>query len=130
MRNLKNIFYVLVAICWLPLSAHCQLEAIQGFEFLRCPVGHTSSNSGPTSKHNCGNCCSSEKSQYNPNQGHQTIPAPHLILNALVSTIETEQALAEEVSFGILKAASPEIPKSWHFILRTALPVRAPSLVS
>lgn len=39
-------------------------------------------------------------------------------------------ALPIEVSLGILTAAPPEILSSRHFLSRTALPVRAPSVRS
>jgi hypothetical protein len=59
-----------------------------------------------------------------------SIPTPHLFPAILVSILDLESVSASETSFEVLTAAPPELPKSWHFIERTALPVRAPSFVS
>jgi hypothetical protein len=41
-----------------------------------------------------------------------------------------ENSLPVEVSVGVLTAAPPQLLKTWHFVSRTALPARAPSLAS
>jgi hypothetical protein len=127
-RRFRNICFALAALLWLPVSAHCQLETLPGFEFLRCSAEGVST--GDSSKHDCSNCCTVEKSQCHSSQGRLIVSAPTLFLIPMAPAPETQHSLPAEVSLGVLTAAPPEKPTSWHFILRTALPVRAPSFVS
>lgn len=126
-RHFRNIFFALAAFMWLPVSAHCQLEFVPGFEFLRCNVTPVESHS--PSK-DCGSCCSVEKSQYRADQVRLNVPAPELLPSLPVTVLPEVNSLPVEVSLGILTAAPPELPQSWHFLSRTALPVRAPSIAS
>lgn len=128
-RRFRHILFALAAFLWLPVAAHCQLESIPGLEFLRCPTGAQSS---PGTSGHCGDtgCCTAEKSQYKTEQFRVTLPAPDLLPASSVSVFEVADTLPEEVRLGILTAAPPDLPTSWQFAFRTALPVRAPSIAS
>jgi hypothetical protein len=118
---------LVVALTWVLVSSHCKIEGMPGFEFLRCATDVHESESGGDPCTDAG-CCSLESAQYHaPRQ--QEVAA--VVLVAIVATDElrvVEQSLPKEVRLGILTAAPPEIPSSWQFSLRTALPARAPSL--
>ena len=58
-RRFHNLLFALAASLWLPASAHCQLETVPGFEFLRCSVD-TGDAQQPAK--DCSNCCSVEQS--------------------------------------------------------------------
>lgn len=124
-RRFRNIFFALAALLWLPVSAHCQLEAVPGFEFLHCQEATSSA----TPK-DCSGCCAVEKSQYKTEQLRFNLSAPDVLPDLTPAVEPTVRALPAEVSRGILTAAPPELVQSWHFLSRTALPVRAPSLAS
>jgi len=126
-RRLRNIVFVLAALLWWPASVHCQLETVPGFEFLSC---ETDSSTSHGTSDDCDNCCAVEKAQYRIDNAKLSIPTPQLLPVLFVSIIDTEPALPEETCCGLLTAAPPDLPKSWNFRSRTALPVRAPSFVS
>lgn len=126
MRYFRNIVFALAAFIWLPVSAHCQLESVPGFEFLRCAT--TSQNS--QGHCNDGGCCSVEKSQYKSEQQRATLASPIFLPAVLTPILDATHSLPAEVSVGILTAAPPELPTTWHFLSRTALPARAPSIAS
>jgi hypothetical protein len=71
-----------------------------------------------------------EKSQYQAGQFRVSLPAPALFSVLIVAVLPADQAPATESASGILTAAPPQLLKTWHFLSRTALPVRAPSFVS
>ena len=117
---------MLAAVLWLPMTLHCQLESIPGLEFLAC------ASDGQNSKGDCdeGGCCAVEKSQYKSEQARLTIPSPGLLPVAFAPVLDVANTLPAEVSLGIFTSAPPELHKTWHFVSRMALPVRAPSIAS
>ena len=128
-RRFQNIVFALAAFLWLPVSAHCQLEIVTGLEFLACPTEGDCHDNQSSGRSDTG-CCSVEKSEYKSNRSLLTPPSPYFV--ALYSRIVLAAAdtLPAQVSVGILTAAPPEFLKTWHFVSRTALPVRAPSIAS
>jgi len=126
LRHFRNIFFALAAFLWLPASAHCQLESIPGLEIFQC----TAESSAAHNSCNDDGCCSVEKSQCHAKPLRITPPTPDSLPAALVPVLTRSHSLPAEVSLGILTAAPPQWVKSRHFISRTALPARAPSLAS
>ncbi|MFN3407351.1 MAG: hypothetical protein ACK45B_00010 [Limisphaerales bacterium] len=127
MRRFTNILTALAALLWLPVSAHCQLEAVSGLEFLRCVEEVPASHHAPE---DCNACCAIEKSQYRAEQIRLSAPIPELLPVFLEPILPSDAKFPAEVSVGILTAAPPELPGSWCNFSRTALPPRAPSFVS
>lgn len=125
---LRTVLVGLLAFGWVSLTFHCQLEAIPGFEFLRCSDDVTTSNeSDPCAD---DGCCSVESAKYQSFRQQKSAP---VVFGAILPTDNigaVEKSLPSEVSLGILTAAPPDLPTSWQFSHRTALPVRAPSLAS
>jgi hypothetical protein len=123
---------LLLALAWVPINAHCLLESVPGLEFVRCcadaeapspaPVGDPCKDDG---------CCTVESSHY---QVPREETAASLLLLAIlveVCPVIPEGVTLSEVATGDPPAfPPPELPSSWQFALRTALPVRAPSLAS
>lgn len=134
-RSLKNILLVFSTVAWLGMSMHCRLEAVPGFEFLACVTEsdcHNNEQSAGGQSPDTGRdgCCFVEKTDYKINQTRLTLLAPELILLSSMLVTDSADSLPAEVSPGFLTTAPPELPASWQFLSRTALPVRAPSLVS
>jgi hypothetical protein len=126
-RSLRTMLTVLLAVAWLPLTAHCQLEGIAGLEVLQCSsvtaVPSSDSHSDDTS------CCGWEFSEYRLPQSQPPVSAPlSVMVLAVLVTVDCD--LPAEVSAGIPTAAPSGSPKPWQFSLRAALPVRAPSIAS
>lgn len=125
-RSIRNIIFALAAFLWLPVSAHCQLETVPGLEFIRCP------SDSQNAQGHCSDtgCCSAEKSQCKADQVRLTLPTPDWLPVSLTPILDAANSLPDEVSVGVLTAAPPQLLKSRHFISRTALPARAPSIAS
>lgn len=118
-----------MALAWVTATAHCQFEVLAGLEFLRC----ASDVQGPTDGgDDCNDreCCSVESAKYQFSRQQEISPVVALAIVPVADSAVLEQSLPVEVSLGILTAAPPELQASWQFSLRTALPVRAPSLAS
>ena len=128
-RLLRNTLLLLLAAAWLPLTSHCKLEALPGLEFLQCADGQACHQDADVP--NDGGCCSLEAAHYFlPSQQPDVAPALLLALPAFESPLALVRGLPAPVSLGILTAAPPDLPASWQFVFRTALPPRAPSFAS
>lgn len=118
---------LLLALLWLPLTSHCQLESLTETELASCcPSSSTEDN-------DCGDkgCCTVESARYQSQRNDDLAVAPVVLLLSVIDRPSAvEDALPDEVSLGILTAAPPEHARTWHFVSRTALPVRAPSFLS
>ena len=126
---LRTAIIAVLALVWVPLTSHCRVEAMPGFEFLRCAADVQTPDEGGDPCKDSG-CCSIESAQYHALRQHEIAP---IVIVAMVGADDfgvVERSLPKEVSLGILTAAPPELPTSWQFSHRKALPVRAPSLAS
>jgi hypothetical protein len=126
-QSIKTLLVLLLALVWAPMTAHCNIESVPGFSFLTCEtdVAHE------TSPKHCGTeCCVLESSPYRSDDS-KPVSAPIAVAAILcqLELIDLQQA-AQHVPDLRLLTVPPELPKSWQFIARTALPVRAPSIAS
>jgi hypothetical protein len=128
-RHFRNLYFALAAFLWLPAAAHCQIEALTGQALFPCDSVQQAAGS-PCSDCAGGACCPVEKSQYQSGQLRVSLPAPVLFSVLMVAVLPADPATAPESASGVLTAAPPQLLKTWHFLSRTALPVRAPSFVS
>jgi len=120
---------IFMALAWVPLTSHCQIEALSGIESLRCPAGDEAPVDEGDPCRDAG-CCSFDSSKYVPGSKHDLKPIVFLASPLELLDSIPLRSLPEEVCLGILTAAPPEIHSSWQFDSRAALPVRAPSLAS
>ena len=124
-RSLR-ILAVLVALAWVPLMSHCQLESVDGLEFLGC-AADTDSLPADCSENGC---CSVERSDYQAPGHQETIPILILAPLPAGTVAGSERSSPLQAILGPLTAAPPEMSAAWQFISRTAPPCRAPSLAS
>jgi hypothetical protein len=118
----------LLALTWTLLTCHCQIEAMPGFDFLRCPAdAHASSDAGDPCKK--AGCCSIESAKYQAPRQHEHL-APIVVVATTDDSDLVERSLPKDVGLGILTAAPPENARTWQFAFRTAAPPRAPTLPS
>lgn len=129
MRIARTAIIGSVALLWVLVSSHCLFESVPGMDFFSCvdTAEHTSDES-----HGCDEeCCPVEFGDYQVQRlDHDLILHCVLLKTPSENTLNLEQSLRAEVCVGILTAAPPESCKTWQFLFRTALPVRAPSVVS
>jgi|SRR5664280_708399 len=58
-RLFKTILAVLLALAWVPLTAHCQIASINGWELLKCQAG-TETPAPDGSRCDDSSCCAWE----------------------------------------------------------------------
>ena len=129
---IRIVMVSMLALTWVLLTSHCKIEAMPGFDFLRCATDihpPTESESGGDPCKDAG-CCSIESAQYHAPRQQENATVAVVVVVPADNFGVVEQSLPKEVSLGILTAAPPELPSSWQFLSRTALPPRAPSLAS
>jgi len=121
-KSIRIIAAFVMALLWAPLTSHCQLESIPGFEFLHCPSEATSSGC-------CDDSCTTiESGSYKVPEHHNLVPLLYLVAAFHLATITETDLLAEP---GVRVVDGPiSLSSTWQFSFRTALPVRAPSVVS
>lgn len=119
----------MVVALWTTAMFHCQLEELPGFQFLACSDG---ADSAPHQDADCktDSCASVEGALYKTNNSKITVlpPAAVVVLEVFrIPAVDPDAGWIRDQQFSV---GSPELPVTWQFSLRTALPPRAPSLVS
>lgn len=127
MRLVRTWLTVLLAVAWLPLVAHCQVEGVTGLEGLRCQAITADTSSG--NSHCDDSCCGFESAQYRLPSNQTVATAPLLAVVLPVLACLADDAPAERTSL-LLATSPPQPPKPWQFSSRAALPARAPSFAS
>jgi hypothetical protein len=127
-RRFRNIWFALAAFLWLPASVHCQIESLSGFELLQC---HVASASQDANDHGCdeNDCCLVEQTDYCPGTSRVVNLFPVALWSVFFLPMEIA-ASSPAVALSNPVTSPPFLIKSWPFLSRTALPVRAPSSVS
>ena len=107
---------------WVPVTSHCQLESLPGFEFLHCPGDSGTSGC-------CDDACVIVESGAYKVPDYQNFSP----LVEVVPVVNFIVLLRMEESLEWVSCSCPaplELPSGWQFSYRTALPVRAPSVAS
>jgi hypothetical protein len=124
-KGMYQLVAIILAVLWVPIVGHCVLEKMPGLEFLQC-----AGENGQSDCDDSGDACSElENPNYKLSKTNLEVPQPefailfHLLFqDSIRNVLETQPKRLNEVP--------PEISSSWQFSLRTALPPRAPSLIS
>ena len=127
-RSLRILLTFLLAVVWIPLTAHCQIESLTGLEVLRCAGAEAGGTSGD-SHCDSGSCCSWESGDYRLPERQAPVAAPTPAMIPEITAAVTEELSPSGIA-GFRAVAVPEPPRPWQFSLRTALPPRAPSPVA
>ena len=123
----KVVAMVLLAL-WLPATMCCALEQAGVPLFAQCCVDDTAGTAPETPCTETG-CCPLESAAYKIEQTAVRVVAPSaLVLDALTTLFAGAQNLPAVPVVPVF--VPPELPVTWQFFFRTALPPRAPSLAS
>jgi hypothetical protein len=128
MRKMRAVVAGVLAALWVVVSSHCLLEEVAAFSFLSCAAA-CAGESTPASHCDDAACQVLESGQYVTSvQPKPPVVAPGIMVLDL--TVAAETRTPPELSAGVLTGAPPGLPKTWQFLLRAALPPRAPSLIA
>jgi hypothetical protein len=122
-------FFKVVALClallWVPMTSHCDLEHLPGMGFIACCE---LPQSGPHQDDDCETdvCATVESGHYKTEERAVTAPAPCLIA-LLVSPLLAASSSEEFSALPIPPSIREDLPPRWAFILRQASSPRAPS---
>ena len=125
----KCIAALLLAL-WVPVTMHCALELVPGLGFIQTCCGDDKDEAEPAD-HDCSQdlCSAIESGFYKVDDYPALAPSQALLLVFTVWNLAAEPpAITPPLSPP--DPSPPELPRSWQFSHRTALPPRAPSAVA
>jgi len=126
-NRLKTIVAMMLLALWVPITSHCLLERVSDLGFLACA-------SDDSAKGDCGNdadgCQSVESASYRSEDSQPLVSGFAFAFTWVIAVLASDSPPPSQPSPALCTDAPPDIPSSWQFALRTALPVRAPSLAS
>ncbi len=128
MKSLRTLLTLVLVALWPLVTSHCDLEALPGFAILACADEPEATHADK----NCetDTCASVESGFYKIEDAQPMVPTPSLVPSDLLTSILLSPAEPARSWPPRSDPAPPELPQSWQFTFRTALPARAPSLVS
>lgn len=128
MNRLLQIIAMLLLALWMPVTMHCDLEALPGFGFLVCG---SHPDAAPHQNADCEeDICASVESGACRMEDNQPVAFPPLALLPVATCDEFHVAPLPVASSLGAASAPPELSAGWQFSARAAPPVRAPSFVS
>ena len=132
-RRVRSMMVVVLALLWGPLMAHCDWSSLPGLEIFRCEASaadsHESAGGGPESDGRCCDerFCAVESNAYLPANPHPEFVLPPVEIDRVPAWQAVPRVSPEARDVDPPASGPPELPRSWHFLARAALPVRAPS---
>ena len=127
---LHSVVAMVMLLVWLPAQGHCLLDRAGWTSDICCPESESAESQAPVSDP-CSEkvCCNLDSPTFKVDDYRALFVGPHptpVVVLPMLAPIGT----ASLPSTCFLTFASPELPASWQFIYRTALPPRAPSIAS
>lgn len=115
---------------WLPASNHCRLEPLPGLAFLACCDHQEEATAHHDGDCDTDGCAAVESGFYKTTSGRIQPPTPILLTATLLTVLPDETRVLPVSCLSHSTAAPPDNSGGWQFAFRTALPPRAPSLIS
>lgn len=130
-KLVRNTFVFGFVFFWAMITSHCGLENIPGFSFLACESEVASSSHQPSDCGDSDSCDTVESGHYKTEDSQQAAgKAPFLTKAFVLVELSNLDAIEPATVSIVQELAPPELSPSWQFHSRTALPPRAPSLLS
>jgi hypothetical protein len=124
----KTVLILLLTLLWAAASNHCKLEQIPSLTFLAC-TDHA--EDAPTEDRGCEtDGCSFEVQLYKTENAQASAPSPTFLFTFFLSPLVDELSASAAASHFLPDAAPVVLTRVWQFSYRTALPPRAPSILS
>jgi len=123
-RCLKTVAVLWLLTLWVPATSHALLES--------AGLIHTSDSQHDDDHDAADGLCVNAASHVQAPQANLHVSFAPLVQFEvwLAATAVVDGSVLEATGPAPPGAAPPELPQTWHFISRTALPARAPSLTS
>ncbi len=128
--RLRRIFSLALLALWLPATLHCDLEAAGLGPLFHCADGHGADEHDDGASRDA--CDLLESGTFKLAANTAVLPPPALCscLLCLVAPLPTITLTPTPTGVTDRIAAPPEVARTWHFLVRAALPSRAPSLAA
>lgn len=109
---------------WVPATGHCQWENVL---MLETACGEHATTSDP-SRDCCDSSCQALENGFVKSAPQTNLDLNIAILTAVIIMLDPPESVITPGDCST--SAPPELSPRWQFVLRTALPVRAPSFLS
>lgn len=116
---------LLLALIWVPMTAHCEIKAVPGLEFLQCHCD----DANPVASCGDNECCAFETGACQPAQTHILL-CPVVDLADFLAEFSLLRDEVATLKPTVPSLPVPELAKPWQLLCRAALPARAPSSAS
>lgn len=126
-RHLQAMMGLLLALLWAPVTVHCQLETLSGFEFLKCVPAELSDCQGHDDPCETDSCASVESGDWRAEKIEIVISAPVVPDHFAPLVLDPSQPAATSHRVFPQNRA---IPKQWRLTCRTVLAPRPPPLTA
>ena len=123
----KAIFALLLLATWLPSALPCELKGIL-LPALECCSAENSGRAQKTDCKQCEICAAVPTTGYNTSEIRIVFSETSAPLIAV--EVEPVGLLFDQSLSNVFPVTAPDLPTSWQFDLRAALPIRAPSFAS
>lgn len=129
MIRFRSIVSLLLVAVWLPAISHCKLEVLPGFSFLVCG---DQADDAPHQDNDCDSdgCAQFEDGLYKTEDAQDLASVPVFVPADFLGLALERVSWPSPGLLDFPATGPPELPVTWQFSRRTALPVRAPSLTS
>jgi hypothetical protein len=125
----RAIVTMLLALCWLPATLHCGLQAVGVLaEVDSCCHHDDASDKGQPCS--VASCAEIETGRFQANTDDVKVPAPVWLADFAPLVLALELVTREGEPEAAVATAPPELLPTWQFERRTAPLSRAPSLRS
>ena len=125
---MKTVLILLLTLFWAAASNHCKLEQVPGLNFLACP--DHAKDAAPEDKSCDTDGCAFESQLYKLEKSQASLPTPTFLFTLFLHPLLDELSAPKGSSHVLPDAAPVQLARVWQFSYRTALPPRAPSLLS
>lgn len=130
MPHLRRFIAIALLALWLPATAHCGFEAAGFEEIFGCVGDHHESSRGEP--HAQDGCDIVETGRFRSSTGAIALSPPALVASIVPILLSPPQLALMPPAVGVRedRGAPHEVARTWHFVVRAALPARAPNGVS
>jgi hypothetical protein len=130
-KHFRQLFVLMMALIWVPMTAHCQLENVPGLEFLKCLPSETKHSTPDPSGH-CGDdaCYNLESGAWRVENFQLDATIPPLIDQLSWAVTLLDLAVTWDASAYEDFTTNADLPKLKRVIFRTVLAARPPPIAS